>query len=315
MIPQAPSTSSGPKQAMVLVIDPDPSVQREMRERLTGLGYTARAVDDFGAAMPVVASTPPDVVLVSGNSSKGEGWNDLQSELNHWGIPLLDFTDLTDPMSTSPLPEAPPRMQMDELKLRVDAALQSRTLQDALMTENARLAAERLHDPMTGLYNRRYMLIRIEEEVLRSSRRGHPISCMLLDIDDFDEINEKWSHQAGDNVLRDMAHLITRTMRGSDIICRYRDDEFLILLTDTDASGAQVASNRLRDAVAAYTFYNSISEEPIKLTISIGVAYWQPVTKPGQPGTWEPQLLGLAERALKAAKQSGANRLVILQAS
>ena len=87
------------------------------------------------------------------------------------------------------------------------------------------------------------------------------------------------------------------------------------MLTDTDASGAQIAANRLRDAIAEHHFYNSTETEPIKLTASIGVAYWQPVTKPGQSGTWEPQLVGLAERALRAAKQSGMNRLVILQAT
>ena len=77
--------------------------------------------------------------------------------------------------------------------------------------------------------------------------------------------------------------------------------------------GAQVAANRLRDAVAGHSFFNSEGNEPIKLTGSIGIAYWQPVPGPG--GTWEPQLIALAERALRAAKLSGPNRLVMLQAA
>src|SRR5439155_10024515 len=168
--------------------------------------------------------------------------------------PLLDIGRPAEEngASTSPLPGKATKVRTGELKLRVDAALQSRTLQDALMTENARLAAERLHDPLTGLFNRRYIMIRVEEEIGRSSRRGHPLSCMLADVDDLNSVNENWGHQTGDMVLRDMAHLITRTVRASDVACRYRDDQFLVLLTDTDAGGAQIAANRLRDAVAGY---------------------------------------------------------------
>jgi diguanylate cyclase (GGDEF)-like protein len=136
----------------------------------------------------------------------------------------------------------------------------------------------------------------------------------LLDIDGFDTINEKWGHHTGDSILRDMSHIVTRTLRATDIVARYRDDEFMGLLTDTDATGAQIAANRLRDAIAAHHFSYNNTDERIEMTVSIGVAYWHPTTAPGE-GTWEPQLIGLAERALKAAKLSGPNRLVMLQAA
>lgn len=314
MVSSIPS-STGPKQAVILVIDADPVGQRTVRERLTNLGYSARSVDDYSSALTVLASTPPDAVILAHPAKPGEAWDSLQVELNKWGIPVITLDAPEDPMSTGFLPDATPKGQSADLKLRVDAALRSRTLQETLLTENARLAAERLHDPLTGLYNRRYMIIRIEEEILRSTRRGHPLSCMLVDVNRFDRINETWGHVVGDAVLRDMAHLILRTLRGSDIVCRYRDDQYLTLLTDTDAAGAQIAANRMRDAVTEYKFLNPLSSEPLQLTVSVGVAYWQPATRPGQGGTWEPQLLGLCERALKAAKQSGTNRLVILQAS
>ena len=300
------SSSARAKSAVILVVDPDPIRQRETRDRLVILGYSVRSADDYSAALGVVEVTPPDIVVVCGLPTQGEDWNSLQSELNKWGVPMMALEGTL---------VAPTDADDMELKLRVDAALQARTLQDALMTENARLSAERLHDPLTGLFNRRYIMIRVEEEILRSSRRGHPLSCMLMDIDGFDGINDKWGHQVGDTVLRDMAHLLTRTLRASDIACRYRDDQFLALLTDTDASGAQIAANRLRDAVTGGNFYNHLSSEPIRMTASLGVCYWQPATKPGQNGTWEPQLIGLAERALKAAKLSGPGRLVILQAT
>jgi diguanylate cyclase (GGDEF)-like protein len=157
-------------------------------------------------------------------------------------------------------------------------------------------------------------MIRTEEEVRRSSRHAYPLSCLLLDVDRFADLNDKWGHLVGDGVLRDLAHVVTRTMRATDVVSRYRDDEFLVLLTDTDAAGAQIAANRLRDAVADHNFFNSVSDDPLRITASIGISYWQPV-KGAQGGTWEPQLLALAERALRAAKLSGPNRLVMLQAA
>src|SRR5207253_5727792 len=157
------------------------------------------------------------------------------------------------------------------LKLRIDAALQARTLQDALLTENARLSAERLHDPLTGLFNRRYIMIRVEEEILRSSRRGHPLSCMLADVDDLSKINENWGHQTGDIILRDMAHLITRTMRASDVACPYRADQFLVLLTDTDAAGAQIAANRLGGGIVGFNFFEQTASGQAMLHASVVV--------------------------------------------
>jgi len=307
---------------MVLVIDPDPAIQREMRDRLIALGYSARSVDDYDSALSVVFTTPPDLVLLTGNNPDGEDSTNLHAELSRWGIPLLDLgPGETGTLDTNPLPDAPqrassrPAIEDTDLKLRVDTALQTRTLQTALMTENVRLAAERLHDPLTGLFNRRYIMIRVEEEIQRSSRRAHPLSCMLIDLDGFDKVNEDLGLQVGDSILRDAAHVLTRTLRASDIACRYRDDQFLVLLTDTDASGAQIAANRVRDAIASHSFFNQVSPDPIKMTASIGIAYWQPGASSDAPATWEPQLIGLSERALKAAKQSGPNRLVILQAS
>jgi two-component system cell cycle response regulator len=277
-----------------------------MREQLMRLGYTARSADDFESAAAILEATPPDVVLLTGQMIDGEGFNMLQAQIDTWGVPLLrlaeENVDATEPISD------------DDLKTRLDGALHSRKLHEALATENARLAAERMYDPVTGLFNRRYMMIRVEEEIKRSSRHSYPLSCLLLDIDKFDLVNETWGHMVGDEVLRTMAHVVIRSLRATDIVARYRDDQFIALLTDTDAEGAQVAANRLRDAVAAHDFLNPSSSDPIKLTASIGVAYWLPVPRPGE-GTWEPQLIGLAERALRAAKLSGPNRLVMLQAA
>lgn len=307
-------SSVGSQSAMVLIVDPEPDSQRAMRDRLVGLGYTARSADDYEAATSIVAATPPDVLLIPGEVGHGESWTQLQAQLNNWGIPVLKLRESTHgDFTTGPLPDTPLELNDAELKERVEQALRARHLHEALLVENARLAAERLHDPTTGLFNRRYIMIRVEEEIKRSSRHAHPLSCLILDVDKFEIVNDRWGHLTGDGVLRDVAHVMTRTLRATDIVSRYRDDQFMALLTDTDPVGAQIAANRLRDAVSEHGFFNSASPDPISLTASIGVAYWQPASRPGE-GTWEPQLIALAERALRAAKLSGSNRLVMLQA-
>jgi diguanylate cyclase (GGDEF)-like protein len=300
--------SEGSHSAVVLVVDPDPINQRAFRDRLVRLGYTARSADDADSAQAIVESTPPDVVIATHSSTQAEDWPALQINLGNWGIPYVELQE-ADMAS-----EGATGLEDSDLRERIREALRSRKLQDALVAENTRLAAERLYDPITGLFNRRYVMIRVEEEVKRSARHAYPLSCLLLDIDKLDDVNERFGNHVGDAILRDMAHIITRTLRATDIVARYRDDEFISLLTDTDSTGAQVAANRLRDAVAAYKYTGTTDGEQVSLTASVGVAYWEPVNRPGE-GTWEPQLIALAERALRAAKMSGPNRLVMLQAA
>jgi diguanylate cyclase (GGDEF)-like protein len=310
-----PRSSVSSSSAVVLVVDPDPMNQRRMRDRLVRLGYAARTADDYESAQAIVEATPPDIVLVMGSAQdqdqeKAQGWETLSAKLSTWGIPVVRLAPIAGQVKDTEVVY----VSDNDLKMRVDAALLTRKTQDALIVENSRLAAEHLYDSLTGLYNRRYILIRVEQEVRRCVRYDHPLSCFLLDIDKFSKVNETWGHAVGDSVLRDMAHVVTRTLRSTDVIARYRDDQFIGLLTDTSATGAQVAANRLRDAVAEHSFFNPEAPDAMKLTASVGIAYWEPATRPGE-GTWEPQLIALAERALRAAKLSGTNRLVMLQAA
>src|SRR6476661_3707243 len=102
------ATSQSSQPAVVLVIDPDPSIQRDVRDRLVALGYSARSVDDYESALGVVSTTPPDLVLLTGNSPRSEAWNGLQTELGRWGIPMLDLgANDASSLSTSPLPDDP----------------------------------------------------------------------------------------------------------------------------------------------------------------------------------------------------------------
>src|SRR5687767_4192054 len=155
--------SAGSQTALVLVIDPEPAIQRALRDKLLGLGYTARLADDYYSAASIIEATPPDVLIVSDQvASTGKGWSEVQVHLNNWGIPLLKISDILPGVEAGASPALINQLPDSSLKLRIDAALSTRNLYKALALENARLIAERLHDPLTGLHNRRYMMIRTE---------------------------------------------------------------------------------------------------------------------------------------------------------
>src|SRR5436309_7987020 len=112
-------TATRSESAVVLVIDPNPESQRAIRDRLTAIGYAARSVDDYESAIQVITITPPDVVLTAGQIAQGEAWNDLQAQLNRWGIPLLDIGRPAEEngASTSPLPGNATKVRTGALKL------------------------------------------------------------------------------------------------------------------------------------------------------------------------------------------------------
>ena len=109
-------------------------------------------------------------------------------------------------------------------------------------------------DAETGLYNRRFFSIRLEEEVSRYRRFNHPVSVLLLDLDDLQSINDDFGYAAGDETLRGMAELLLRQTRGINVVCRYGGARFAVLLLETSKVGAQLYADRIRHALSSYEF-------------------------------------------------------------
>lgn len=162
-------------------------------------------------------------------------------------------------------------------------------------------------DGLTNLYNYRYFQTRYQEEIKRAHRYGTPLALLLMDIDWFKNINDRYGHMQGDHILIQLAHLLSSTLRETELIARYGGDEFVVLLTATDLKGAYAAAERLREAVAEYPFQRIDSEQIIRLTVSIGVAAYPTSTQ--APET----LLELADSALDQAKRNGRNRTVAVE--
>jgi diguanylate cyclase (GGDEF)-like protein len=177
--------------------------------------------------------------------------------------------------------------------------------QALIALENARLHGlvqrQAVTDELTGLANRRSFLSRLEAEITRSRRSGSPLGIVLADLDDFKRVNDTYGHEAGDEVLRSFAEIMTTVARDVDLPVRLGGEEFAVLLPDTDIAGATLLAERLRLALESTAIGLSPSE--IRLTASFGVSAF-PAAAVAE------DLLSDADRRLYDAKRSGKNRVV-----
>ncbi|MFZ5863445.1 MAG: diguanylate cyclase domain-containing protein [Nitrospirota bacterium] len=156
------------------------------------------------------------------------------------------------------------------------------------------LAEQVIRDPLTNLYNRRYFAHRIHESLMLAERNGQCLAVLACDLDHFKRVNDTQGHQAGDQVLKDVAGRVNESIRGGDSAFRWGGDEITILLTNTSKEGVLVAAQRIRDSVRKL---KAASESG--LDISIGIALYP------EHGRTADELVRLADRALYIAKKGG----------
>ena len=176
--------------------------------------------------------------------------------------------------------------------------------QKMLQDLNDTLRIASTQDPLTGLFNRRLMLDRLQNEAALTKRRKNWFSILLVDIDHFKKINDNFGHDAGDKALIAVSNALSLALRASDVCARWGGEEFLILLPDTDQAGGIEIANRLRLAVGALQLPNICIDTT--LTVSIGLAQHQ------LENSLE-ETIKRADLALYAAKATGRNR--VFQAS
>ncbi|MBK5930693.1 GGDEF domain-containing protein [Halochromatium salexigens] len=160
-------------------------------------------------------------------------------------------------------------------------------------------------DGLTGLYNHAYMQELIDAELERAIRYQHPLMLVLFDIDHFKALNDQHGHQAGDQVLMQLADLCQRFTRTSDALARYGGEEFLIILPETRRTQGQQFAERLRHEIAQAPF--TYAEISLRITVSIGLAHWDGC---GEAPT-KAELIRVADRALYQSKEQGRNRVTL----
>jgi two-component system cell cycle response regulator len=158
-------------------------------------------------------------------------------------------------------------------------------------------------DALTGLYNRRFGILRIQEEFSRAIRASTPISLLMFDIDHFKNVNDTYGHLVGDKVLVSIAKIALASIREGDVLLRYGGEEFLCVLPGANKVDASIIAERIRIIVMDSAVENA--EQDIKVTISIGV-----VTYPRNDISDSNQLIKLADDAMYVAKETGRNRTV-----
>ncbi len=187
-----------------------------------------------------------------------------------------------------------------ELDIRINNLLKVKELRDSIDLVSTT-------DELTGLFNRKYLHQRLEAELSRSKRYNISLSCLLLDIDYFKVINDMYGYDCGDVLLKDLAEIMTKHVRKEDVLTRYGDEEFIILLPNTDEEHAYLFAERLRRDIAKFEFFPEGEEEPHPITVSGGVSSYPFLANVEEDAN---TLIRYAEHALYNAKRRGKNKIV-----
>ncbi len=195
----------------------------------------------------------------------------------------------------------PKPFRMKELLARVRAKLRIKELNDQLRRATKRLEELVDLDDLTGLFNMRALYRRLDSEVLRSTRYGKWISCIMIDMDHFKNVNDNHDHLFGSWVIIQVAQILKANIRNLDIAARYGGDEYIIILPETNLQGAERLAERIRLAVGGNHFIHG--QDKAKLTCSLGIASLN--AKDNQLSSKE--FVRVADQMLYEAKNAGRN--------
>ena len=289
---------------------------------LVAAGYRVVQAHEGAAALAAIKTGPPDAVLLALKGLPDLSGSDVLRAAKSWAsrsdltLPVVVVSAATE---IADRVEALTRLYADdyltkpfadaEILARVQVQLRIKHLQDDLRAAQRELGQLSITDGLTGIHNHRHFQSRLREEVSRAQRYGSPLSLIMLDLDLFKEVNDRWGHPFGDQVLRGTAELIRQALRDVDFCARYGGEEFAVLLPETPQQGAGLVARRIRRQVSerVYSLDGVAGEgadqpEELQVTCSAGVASYP------SPGATTPEtLVRRADEALYKAKESGRN--------
>jgi diguanylate cyclase (GGDEF)-like protein len=306
--------------ARILVVEDSRTQAEWLSQVLKREGYEIALAADGREAIRRVRTDPPDLVLLDMILPDMDGLEVLRvikAKSDEHFIPVILLSvksDLesrvaglrigADDFLAKPFADA-------EIQARAAAMLRIKSLQDQLRAAKAQLERLSITDGLTGLYNHRHFEERLAEEFRRSQRYGDPVSLMMLDLDHFKEVNDRFGHPFGDRVLRDTAELIRTSIRDPDICARYGGEEFAIILPKTHLQGAQTVAERMFKSLRGkrYAVEGAGESSSLAVTASVGIAVF-----PSRDVTSPELLVKLADEALYRAKRGGRNAICLHQA-
>jgi two-component system, cell cycle response regulator len=305
--------------ARILIVDDHEDNVELLRARLEARGYATLSAEDGQQALECVRATPPDLILLDIMMPKVDG---IEVARRVKGDPTLPFIPIimqtaldsteqkvegldagADDYITKPINFA-------ELEARVRSLLRIKALQEEVNRQkesleqlNERLLRISQTDGLTGLFNRRHIEEELQHMYQHSARLAEPLSVAMVDLDKFKSVNDTYGHQAGDDVLRQLAEILTKAVREIDRVGRYGGEEFMLLLPGTLAEEAVTFAERVRQAIESHTF--TFQGGSLQRTASFGVATF-PHTRVKNCDS----LVRAADDALYVAKETGRNKVV-----
>jgi diguanylate cyclase (GGDEF)-like protein len=217
-------------------------------------------------------------------------------------IGVLQLHLAADPESSSP-----PDQHNEAARERIASSAAGQiALSIASLRLRAALKDQSIRDPLTGLYNRRFMQEYLERELPRARRSKRSLAVVFIDLDHFKRFNDSFGHESGDSVLQVFAKALTNHFRDSDVICRYGGEEFALVLPDSPLSQAELRVNGLREEIKKMVFTHRDTKLG-SVTLSAGIAAF-----PGNGHTAE-ELFRVADRCLYESKRQGRDRVTLPQ--
>ncbi|MDP1679547.1 MAG: diguanylate cyclase [Candidatus Nitrotoga sp.] len=306
----------------ILLVDDDYATSLMLRLLLTKAGHQVATAGNGVEALSMIGKFMPQLIITDWHMPEMNGiefcrelrrnqlWRNIhvfvmmaqESTDNLEGMFEAGATDyLTKPINSKVLGaklfSAQRMVQLqDELNLEHK---QLRIIAAELAASNHRLEQMALTDVLTELPNRRHANEYLEQQWAMADRGGRPLSCMMIDVDSFKNVNDTYGHKVGDDVLKRVAQILRSSARKQDLVCRYGGEEFLVICPDADAEQVYQYAERLRQKVAAGNIHMNLV-----VTISIGVSTKEPTLLNAE------MLLQLADKRLYIAKKLGRNRTV-----
>jgi two-component system, cell cycle response regulator len=295
----------------VLLVEDSAAIRALVRRMLGAGGHTVVEATGGAAALAACRQQQPDVMLLDVEMPEMSGWDVLaamKAEPDLRDVPVVfltgrsDTTDIVEGLRLGAHDYLRKPCEPAELLARVQAAARVKRLQDELRQRNQELDRISRTDALTGLRNRRHVEEYLARLVSLVRRNAQPIAVLLVDIDHFKSVNDRYGHDAGDAVLREVAERMAGSVRLEDMVGRWGGEEFLVVLPNTAADGAAELAERLRQVVAGAPCRLD-DGDAVQVTISVGAA----ASLTDDAGT----MVRTADAALYEAKAAGRDRVVV----
>ena len=277
------------------MVDDDPQTAEVVRSWYRDEPFDILTASDGEEGLRRAASERPDLLLLTARRDTADKVEGLRTGADDYVVKPFAFEEVD--------------LRIRGILLRREFVSDLESKIETLHAKTGELEGLLLIDEKTGLFNYREFARRLREEWLRALRYETPLSVIMLDLDHFKAINDRYGHPAGDRVLREFAMLVAGGARNTDVAARFGGEEFAVILPHTGGPLAARVAERIRAAVNDFTFLEP--DDRLKVTVSAGIATW-----PSHPSIDTAEaFVGAADRALLRAKSMGRNQVVVDEGS